>query len=371
VEVTLLLVLVAVVFILFRLSIPYLLPFIIGWFLAVMLLPLVKLLERRGVGRTAAVSTVLASVVLLVLIGSVIAVAAIAREATTLSANMAEYFALLQTWIQAQVAKGQIYLHYLPKNVVSGMESTAFAQLSSIESVFRGFAKFLLDSVTQLPDTLFIAVISIIAAFFMMVNRERMYQSFLGVLPPGWSGKVHLVNQDVMRAFVGTIRVQIVLMLLSAVLGVIGMWILGIPYAVILGLVFGLCGLIPIVGSALLTVPWAIGALVVGDVSLAIKVLLLQAVISLIRHIVEPKILADNVGLDTLSTLFALYVGMKFMGVLGLFLGPIILIGIKSLVKTRLFVDFLPPVDDAHRESEEAAARAVRPENAAVSTNSE
>jgi len=218
--------------------------------------------------------------------------------------------------------------------------------LTTLQTLFSNFAKGLIQSVTHLPDYMFVAVIALIATYFMLVNRDHMYSRFLEMLPPGWSDKVKIVTDDMMRAFVGTIRVQVLLMLMSMVLGIVGMWVLGIQYAVILGILFGLAGIVPILGSAIITIPWAVGALLIGDVSLALKVLLLQLAISLIRHMVEPKLLADSVGLDTLSTLFALYVGMQLIGVLGLFLGPIVLIGIKSLFRIRLFIDFFPvPVE--------------------------
>jgi predicted PurR-regulated permease PerM len=92
--------------------------------------------------------------------------------------------------------------------------------------------------------------------------------------------------------------------------------------------------------------------MVTGNIPLGIQLLILQGCISLVRHIIEPKILASNVGLDTLSTLFAMYVGLKVIGILGLFLGPIFLIALKSLIKARMFIDFIPDQSDRKVEIE-------------------
>ena len=78
-----------------------------------------------------------------------------------------------------------------------------------------------------------------------------------------------------------------------------------------------------------------------GNVVVAVKVLILQGIISAVRQVIEPKILADNVGLDTLSTLISMYIGLKAIGVLGLFLGPIFLIGLKSSLRARMFIDWV------------------------------
>ncbi len=344
-EVVALLILVAVLCWAFLKVVDYILPFVVGAFFAMMLLPLVRQLEHRGVHRTAAVITVLVSIVLLLLAISTYVVIAVAREATMWTQTITDQFGLIQSWFTEQISFGKAVFGHLPPTIASELNDTVKHAVSSVQTMFSGFAGALIQAITHLPDTVFVTVIALITTFFMLVNRDKMYDSFLKTLPPGWSDKVRVVTNDMMKAFGGAIRAQVVLMLMSAVLGIIGMWIAGIQYAVILGILFGISGLVPILGSAILTVPWAIGALVIGDVPLGIKVLLLQLAISLIRHVVEPKILADSVGLDTLSTLFAMYVGMKLMGILGLFFGPIVLIGIKSLLRIRLFMDFFPEAE--------------------------
>jgi len=352
-EVAALLVFVTLISVFFVWALRYILPFVVGWFLAILLLPLVKFLERRHVKSIAAALSVLIGSLAVIVVLSVFAVIAIAREASLLLVNVPQYFNGAQAWVQQQILMGKVFFGQLPPNVVASIQNAAMQSISSLEAWFRSFAKILLDSVTRLPEFSFVVVISLITAYFMLADRERLYRGFLRSLPPGWSGKMEAALNDMGRAFTGTIRVQVVLMLMSAVLGVVGMWVLGIEYAVLLGIAFGVTGLVPFLGSAILTVPWAVGALAMGDVALAIKILLLQLVISAIRHVVEPKILADSVGLDTLSTLFALYVGMQLLGVLGLFLGPIILIGFKSLFRARLFVDFFPADKPAKRVVED------------------
>lgn len=347
-EVTALMILVVLLCLTFVWVYDYILPFVLGGFLAILLLPLVRILEHRGVGRTASVASVLASMVLLLVALSTYVTVAVAREATMWTDTIRGQFGLIQTWFNNQILYGKAVFGQLPPSIANQLNQSSKNLMTGVEDVFSNIGSYLINTIASLPESIFVVVIALVATYFFLVNRDHMYDAFLKMLPPGWSGKVRVVTHDMMKAFAGTIRAQVVLMLMSAVLGIIGMWICGIQYAIILGILFGITGLVPILGSAILTVPWAIGALVIGDVPLGIKVLLLQLVISLIRHIVEPKILADSVGLDTLSTLFALYVGMKLMGVVGLFFGPIVLIGIKSMLRIRLLVDFFP-----HPETEQ------------------
>lgn len=360
VEVSALLVFIVVVITLFIVTFKYTMPFVVGWIVAMLLSPVIRSFEKHGVKRLPAVLTVLASLLVILLGFSTFIVIAIAREATMLTTNTGKYFALVNAWLTHQIAVGKVFYGKLPPQVAANMEGTLAKVVTSVEQMFQGLASFLIDTITHLPEYMFVGVISCIAAFFFLVNRERMMSRLFRALPPGWSGKLEVTIADMMRAFIGSIRVQLILMVVSAVLGIFGMWLLAFPYAVILGLLIGIFGIVPVVGSAIITVPWAFGALVVGDAQTALKLIALQISISVIRHLIEPKILADSVGLDTLSTLFALYVGSKVLGVLGLFLGPIILIGIKSLIRTHLFVDFLPIQKVESNDKEESVESEAR-----------
>lgn len=320
----------------------YILPFVIGWVFAILLIPVVRFLERRQIPRLTAVLLVMVVTVLVVVGISIGIIVGTLREATSFIANSQSFLRIELSSIQHTISTGKVFYGKLPVQFSDQVQATVSQFVHSIEVGIRNSVGSLVHLVTSLPETLFVFVIAVVTAFFILYRRERMLASFFRLVPPGWDRKLDIILVDMEKAFLGTIRVQFILMCLSAVLGVIGMLILHFPYAVLLGILFALTGLVPILGSALLTVPWAIGAFALGDPSTAIKVLALQVVISLIRHAIEPKILAETVGLDTLSTLFALYVGLKIIGIIGLFIGPIILIGAKGLLRTRLFIDFLP-----------------------------
>lgn len=341
-EVFIILAFIVVVALLFGFLMKYILPFVIGWVFAILLIPIVRFVERRHVPRLTAVLLVMIVAVVVVVALSVGIILGILREATSFISNSQSFLRVELKDIKQTISTGKNFYGHLPVQIGDQIQSAISQFIHGIESGITTFVGSLVQIVTSLPETLFIFVIAIVTAFFILYRRERMLASFFRLVPPGWDRKLNMILADMENAFLGTIRVQFMLMCLSAVLGVIGMYILHFPYAVLLGILFALTGLIPILGSALLTVPWAIGAFALGDPTTAFKVLALQVVISLIRHAIEPKILADTVGLDTLSTLFALYVGLKIMGIIGLFIGPIILIGAKGLLRTRLFVDFLP-----------------------------
>ena len=78
-------------------------------------------------------------------------------------------------------------------------------------------------------------------------------------------------------------------------------------------------------------IPWAIITAFNGDYVLAISILVLWIIMSVTRQFIEPKIVSKQIGIHPIFTLIAMYTGFKFIGVLGMFIGPILLIILKDV----------------------------------------
>ena len=83
-------------------------------------------------------------------------------------------------------------------------------------------------------------------------------------------------------------------------------------------------------------IPWAGILAFSGDVKLAIGIFVLWCIMSIVRQLIEPRIVSGQIGIHPIFTLIAMYTGFKFIGVLGLLLGPIILIILKNIYGTLL-----------------------------------
>ncbi|UOF90873.1 sporulation integral membrane protein YtvI [Fodinisporobacter ferrooxydans] len=323
-------------------TLDYTMPFVLGLILALLLHPLTSFLEKRGATRTVSILTAMVTVIGLLIGSTTFLVAQIAQEANVLSGNIPAYFAVWGEWFQDQMDKGKLFYGSLPLNVKEKIQTTSSNMLVQLQHFATDFLQSIITGISGLPEKVVMIVMALIAAYFFLADREKLWKRIQAFSPPGWDKKLDLVVHDVNRSFVGLIRAQIILVIVTMILSIIGLLIMHVHYAILLGILLGVTGLVPIVGSGIMSVPWAVYAFVTGDIPLGIQLLILQGFISLVRHIIEPKILANSVGLDTLSTLIAMYIGMKAMGVLGLFLGPIVVIAIKSLIKARMFIDFIP-----------------------------
>jgi len=341
-EVGILVLFVCVICFVFIKTLTYTMPFVVGLFIAILLQPLTAFFERKGASRPMAILTSMA-----IFIGTITAtlgyiVVRIAQEAAFLSQNIPNYSEVWGGWLLKTVSKMESLYGQLPPKVTDTIQSNVSHLVDRIRDLLTSFFTDMLHIITGLPDSVVIIFIGFLAAYFFLQRKEKLIGTMTFLLPPGWDEKVLSIVTDVNRAFLGLLRAQVILIVLGIVISVFGLLIMNVHYAVTLGLLIGVAGLVPLVGNAIVTIPWAGFAFITGNIALGLKLLILQAFITFIRHLIEPKILANSVGLDILSTLFAMYVGLKLFGVFGLFIGPLFVIGLKSLFQARMFIDFLP-----------------------------
>ena len=125
---------------------------------------------------------------------------------------------------------------------------------------------------------------------------------------------------------VGTVRqvLKAYLLIMAITFGEIslGLWLLRVDYYLIIGLTVAVLDILPVLGSGSILIPWGIWTLLGGNLPLGAGILLLYAVVTGVRTVLEPRLVGRGMGLSPLVTLISMYVGMKLLGVGGLILAP-------------------------------------------------
>ena len=99
---------------------------------------------------------------------------------------------------------------------------------------------------------------------------------------------------------------------------------------------FGLVDALPILGSGTVLVPWAIFSSLTGNLSLGLSLLIIYGIVLMFRQLIEPKVISSNIGIHPIFTLISMYAGFKIFGLIGLIIGPIILIIYKNVFESLL-----------------------------------
>ncbi|MBM7591671.1 sporulation integral membrane protein YtvI [Brevibacillus fulvus] len=202
-------------------------------------------------------------------------------------------------------------------------------------NTLNGLKNFLLS----LPNLATVLVISLLGAFFITNEFHRWEDRFRRLLPKGVNRRLDQILLDLRHALFGFLKAQLTLISLTAALVIIGLLILRVEYAITIGLLTGLVDLLPYLGTGTVFIPWIIYMYVKGNYGLVIGLAILYGVVVIFRQIIEPKVVAENVGLDPLLTLVALFVGLKLFGVLGLIIGPVSLVIINALIRADVLRD--------------------------------
>lgn len=130
------------------------------------------------------------------------------------------------------------------------------------------------------------------------------------------------------------IKSQIIIMLIITAICVAGLYISGNEYALLTGCGIGICDAMPFLGTGTIFVPWALLEMLQGRYMLAAIYTIIYTICSLMREILEPKLLGNKLGMPPLTVVVSMYVGLEIYGLWGFALGPLSYILIKEIYLT-------------------------------------
>jgi sporulation integral membrane protein YtvI len=309
-------------------------PFIIALLLALLMDPPIKLLmDRLKMSRGNAVSLVMLSV--FSLLGFIVVVVSLrlADELINLSQNIPYYLDIISVLIENSFQKGKILFFSLPPGIANQVNENLTNVTGYITVLASDLAGSLVDFAISLPSAVVGIIVTVIATFFLSRDRSVIVDFIKDVFPKPWGQRFVDVSREVFNAFINYIRAQSFLIMLTTILAIIGFYLIGSQYALTAGFLVGLLDIIPVLGPASIFIPWAIWAFIAGNVSFAVKLVILYLFLWIVRQTLEARVVAANLGLHPLAVLIVMYIGLKLIGVLGLILGPVILIAGKAMHK--------------------------------------
>ncbi|MGG1250781.1 sporulation integral membrane protein YtvI [Brevibacillus agri] len=338
---------------LFQFATPLLYPFIIALVIALLIhRPVTFVTQKFKIPRWLSVTLALLVLMLLaiglatlVVSETVVEIGELAKRLPGFAQELSEYLQrtisqdfLLGIYNQVQWIYDQLDPNYKDKisnTVGSGITSITHAGQNLIVSFLDGLKNVLVS----LPNMATVSVISIMGAFFISKDFFLWEARFRRLLPSGVNNRLDQIFRDLRGALLGFLKAQLTLISLTAAIVIVGLLIMRVEYAITIGLITGLVDLLPYLGTGTVFVPWIIYLFFKGNYTMVIGLSILYAVVLIFRQIIEPKVVAESVGLDPLLTLVALFVGLQLFGFLGLIIGPVSLVLINALVKANVFVD--------------------------------
>jgi sporulation integral membrane protein YtvI len=229
-----------------------------------------------------------------------------------------------------------VYYKKLPPNVSDTINQNINALKLKSEGLLGNVIQRMLSTVSSIPKLVVFIIVSLLAAFFINSDSYKIKRFLYKQLPKGFEKGFEGFRTDAFTAFLGYVKAVLILMAVTFIGVSFGLLIIGVDYAILMGLIVGLAEAIPIFGTGIVMVPWILWNFIIGDTFIGIGLLVIFILGVVIRQIIEPKIVGDKLGLHPLVTLLAMYIGLEIFGFIGLFVGPFSLIILKSLQKSGL-----------------------------------
>jgi len=146
--------------------------------------------------------------------------------------------------------------------------------------------------------------------------------------------------KNVFSALGAYIRAQLILICITFFELSIGFLVIGgkvADYALLLALIISIIDAIPILGTGVVLIPWGVLSLLSGDIRLGIMLIILYLICLLVRQLTEPRLVAHRIGIHPLPILMVMYIGLRFFGLFGMILGPVLALVVKQLHTDGLF----------------------------------
>lgn len=319
-----------------KLSIFYM-PFLVAFIISLIVEPAIKFIMRKT-NLTRRTSSIIIFVLVFVIILGLLAWGLITlfSESSSLLQSLNDYFDKFYIQFQGLISQFNFDKIHLSEEVLQVIQNSTGDILETASNWLRNGLTGLINVVTSIPSIAISFGITIIALYFICVDKIYIIDQIEHHLPKVWVMRIGRHLKDLISTLGGYLKAEASLVLVSFVISLIGLYILeftgfNIKYPLLMALFIGFVDALPILGSGTVMIPWAIICAVNGDINLGIAIIVLLIIMSIARQVLEPKLVSKNIGVHPIFTLIAMYTGFKFIGIIGLLIGPIVLIIIKNI----------------------------------------
>lgn len=321
-----------------RYLLPILSPFLLAALLALAAEPVVGVLQKRSRMSRPFAAGIGVTVTLVVLILLLMVLAALLlRQLRTLTGIVPdlEGAALqgmnsLEAWLLDLAQQMPQSLQGTATQQVENLFSDGTALVGRVTTWLLGLASGVL---AQLPDSVLGIGTWLLAGYMISAKLPKLKQWLHAKLPESWHKEYLPMLQRLKHSVAGWLLAQAKLMSITFATLCIGFVILQISYAPLWAVVISLVDALPILGTGMVLVPWSLICYLQGDTVRAIGLLGVYAAASLLRSILEPRLVGKQLGLDPLVTLLAMYAGYRLWGFGGMILSPLLAVVITGALK--------------------------------------
>lgn len=322
----------------YYLLIKFLFPFVIGAVIAFAVQPLANKIGKKTRFSQGAWSVMLA-LLLYILAGTLVCF--LAYRVIILAIDFTDYLPSFFERAQAVFIKiGDRYANvfeYFPEELrISTDNFLGEAVEKFILSLGGTITKGISSFIKKLPLLFISGIVTLVASCYISKDFLQLKRFVKAVLGEKVSQKGIKIKNILIGSVFKILKGYAFLSLITCVEIYLGFLILGLNRPFLLAVIISVVDLLPVLGTGTVLLPWAIVSVLLDNLQLGIGIAVLYIIIVLVRNFLEPKIIGMQVGVNSLFTLMAMFLGLKVLGFWGLILFPVILIVTVQYYKSEM-----------------------------------
>ncbi len=236
---------------------------------------------------------------------------------------------------------GQSWFSYLPQEVGTLADRLITSLITWAQDVIPALvsatASWAGTAAIKLPSFGVATVVFIMGSYFIMADYPHLRYLVIERMSADTLGLLRFIKHTAATALGGYVKAELILSVGVFFILLVGFFLIGQSYALLLALLLAVMDFIPIIGAGTVMVPWAVVSFFTQDLRTAVELMAIWGVILLFRRVAEPKVVGNQTGLSPILSLVSIYVGMKVAGVWGMIFGPVVVLVIINVCRAGVF----------------------------------
>lgn len=313
-------------------------PFLIAYIISLIIEPVIKKLSNRS-GLTRKTSSIIILIIVFAILISLISwiIFSIFSEASNLLIGLNQILEKAIIFISDIFQKINLDKFQISKEMKTLIQDSSIDILNKGIQILRNFLDGILSTITKIPNMIIYLIITILATYFITSDKFYILDRMEHHVPHKWMKNLIKHSREITHSLGEYLKAEVIMIFISFIIVLIGLHIfyflgMNIKYPILMALLIMFVDALPILGSGTIMVPWGIIEIINHNNSVGFSILGLYVITLLVKQFLEPKIVSNKIGIHPIFTLIAMYTGFKFLGIIGLLIGPILLIILKNLL---------------------------------------
>ncbi len=328
----------------------FLMPLIVAWIVAMIANPIIRFLEKRIKIMRKHGSALVIILVLAALIAAFYGLAVlVASQFSSWVTELPDVYDSVTQNLQHLFRSLHQKYNIIPADVKLAFDQRENMLDSYIQKAIDGLLKMVksgsLSKVSSLAsslmDFLVYAILTILASYFMTVEKDHFTKLLQEKTPAGVQRIWDKIKKIFIRAIGGYFKAHFQIMIVIFFITVIPFAFMGISYSGLLAVVIAIVDFLPFFGAGTVLVPWAVYRLLTGSYTYAAILFVIYVVVLIVRQALEPKLIGDNIGTSPFETLVFMLVGYRLAGMLGLIVGIPVGMILMECYREGMFDDYI------------------------------